>query len=483
MLLLCIILPVFAGVVLFLLRPGKPLRMAVTFSALIAQCGLVLNLIMLHSGERLGIGDGTDGFMLSFRIDGIGSLFAGLFAASGLIITVFAFKYMSHEGAENRFFGFWLITLGVLAGLSFSANVITFYVFYEFMTLATAPLVMHEMDHKAIMAGLKYLLYSVGGALCALLGVMYLYHFDHALAFVPGGFMSHLPGGTGLQQLIVFMLIFGFSCKAGMFPLHAWLPTAHPVAPAPASALLSACITKCGVLGVIRSVFFVAGPELIRGSWVQTAWMSLTLTTVFLGSMMAYLEPVMKKRLAYSTVSQVSYVLFGLSLLNTEGFEGAILQIIFHMAVKIGLFLCAGAIIFQTGKTRMDEMRGLGRDMPVTVICWALLALSLVGIPPFGGFVSKWQLAEGALYADAGVFRIMGPAVLLVSALLTAGYLFMLPVRGFFPGEDFSGGGDIKEAGLPMAAPILLLALFALVFGVVTGPVSGIARSLASGLV
>ncbi len=483
MLLLCIILPVFAGVVLFLLRPGKTLRTAVTLSALIVQCGLVLNLILLHSGEQLHIGDGTDGFMLSFCIDGTGSLFAGLFAASGLIITVFAFKYMSHEGAENRFFGLWLITLGVLAGLSFSANVITFYIFYEFMTLATAPLVMHEMDHKAIMAGLKYLLYSVGGALCSLLAVMYLFHFDHVLAFVPGGFMSGLSAGTELKQLIVFMLIFGFSCKAGMFPLHAWLPTAHPVAPAPASALLSACITKCGVLGVIRSVFFVAGPELIRGSWVQTAWMSLTLTTVFLGSMMAYLEPVMKKRLAYSTVSQVSYVLFGLSLLNAEGFEGAMLQIIFHMAVKIGLFLCAGAIIFQTGKTRMDELRGLGREMPVTVICWMLLALSLVGIPPFGGFVSKWRLAEGALSADVGVFRILGPAVLLISALLTAGYLFMLPVRGFFPGEDFSGGGNVKEAGLTMAAPILLLALFALVFGVVTGPVSDIARSLASGLV
>ncbi len=482
MMLLCIVLPVLAGVLLFVLRPAKPLRMAFTFSVLIIQAYCIVNLITAHSGEEFFTGGFIDSLRLSFRVDAAASFFAVLFSASSIIITVFAFKYMSHEKAENRFFGCWLITAGVLAGLSFSGSLVTFYIFYEFMTLATVPLVMHEMTHKAIMAGLKYLLYSVCGALLALLGVMYLYHFSKDLSFVPGGFMQGLDADPGFMRLIVFLLVAGFCCKAGMFPLHGWLPTAHPEAPAPASALLSACITKCGVLGVIRSVFYVSGAGLIRGSWVQTAWMSLTLITVFLGSMMAYLEPVMKKRLAYSTVSQVSYVLFGLSLLNRQGMEGAALQIVFHMAVKIGLFLCAGAIIFQSGRTRMDELRGLGKEMPVTVVCWTLLSLSLVGIPPFGGFVSKWYLAEGALSADIGFFRVLGPAVLLLSALLTAGYLFMLPVRGFFPGEGFKTKGGVKEAGLEMALPMAILALFALVFGVVSGPVFSVARELAAGL-
>jgi len=470
MLLLSIILPVLAGAALFLLRPGRPLRMAAVMSALVIQTVCILNLALYNNGETFQSGAFIDLITLSFKIDRVGAFFAALFALSGLVITVFAFKYMSHEGGENRFFGCWLITMGVLAGLSFSANLMTFYLFYEFMTLATTPLVIHEMTHKAIIAGLKYLLYSVCGALAALLGVMYLYRYNQGMEFVPGGFMRGIEASPEFSEFIVFLMIVGFCCKAGMFPLHGWLPTAHPEAPAPASALLSACITKCGVLGVIRAVFFVAGPELIRGSWVQTAWMSLALITVFLGSMMAYLEPVLKKRLAYSTVSQASYVLFGLSLLNTEGLEGAILQIVFHMAVKIGLFLCAGAIIFQSGRTRVDELRGLGREMPVTAVCWTLLALSLVGIPPFGGFVSKWWLAEGALASDTGVFRLLGPAVLLLSALLTAGYLFMVPVRGFFPGEGFKQKDKTREAGLSMLVPIVLLAVFALLGGVFMGP-------------
>ncbi len=481
MLAMCIILPVFSGFMLFLFHPEKVARQCITYLSLLVQAYCVINLITLHFGERFETPRFIDALTLSFKIDSTGAFFAALFVISSLVITVFSFKYMSHEGAENRFFGCWLITMGVLAGLSFSENLVAFYLFYELMTLATAPLVMHSMQHKAIMAGLKYLLYSVCGALTALLGVMYLYRFDHDLRFIPGGFMQYLHADPGLLRLISFLLIIGFCCKAGMFPLHGWLPTAHPEAPAPASALLSGCITKCGVLGAIRSVFFVSGVDTIKGTWVQAVWMSLALITVFLGSMMAYLEPVMKKRLAYSTVSQVSYVLFGLSLLNASGIEGAFLQIIFHMSVKIGLFLCAGAIIFQTGRTRMDELSGLGKEMPATLICWLLLSLSLVGIPPFGGFVSKWYLAEGALFSGVTVMNVLGPAVLLLSALLTAGYLFVLPVRGFFgPGAE---AGGAKEASVQMVVPIALLALFALVFGIFTGPVSELIRSVASALI
>lgn len=477
-----VLLPVLGGVLLFLSRPGRLLRNVLVSGILLMQAACIAGLAAIAMNQTYSAGQFLDALPILFHIDAVGCFFAALFSLAGLLIVLFAFRYMSREHAENRFFGCWLIAAGVLTGLSFSGNLITFYLFYELMTLSTVPLVLHEMTHRALLAGLKYLLYSVCGALLALLGIMYLYPYDRTLAFVPGGFLQGLSIAPAQQLLIIFLMIIGFSCKAGMFPLHGWLPTAHPEAPAPASALLSACITKCGVLGVIRTVYYVAGTSLLRGSWVQNVWMALSLLTVFLGSMMAYLEPVMKKRLAYSTVSQVSYVLFGLSLLNRPGLFGAMLQIVFHMAVKIGLFLCAGAIIFQTNHTRVEDLRGIGQEMPVTTGCWALLALSLVGIPPFGGFISKWWLAEGALAADIGIYRILGPAVLLLSALLTAGYLFPIPVRGFFPG--FQREGVLaREAGLPMLLPISLLALFALVFGFQTGPLSAALQNVMAGLV
>lgn len=506
--LLCaILLPILGGTALFIIRPQRSTRTELVSVVLGCQAVCVAQLLRTAYGQAYSLGTFIDTIEIAFRIDGVGCFFAVLFVGSGLLMSLFAFRYMSHEHAENRFFGFWLLSAGVLTALSFADNLVTFYLFYELMTLATVPLALHEMTHQAIMAGLKYLFYSVCGALLALLGMIYLYPYAPTLAFEPGGFMGSLRADPAYLQGIAFLMILGFCCKAGMFPLHGWLPTAHPVAPAPASAMLSGCITKCGVLGVIRAVYFVAGADFLRGSWVQYVWLSLTLITVFLGSMMAYLEPVMKKRLAYSTVSQLSYVLFGLSLCNPDGLTGALLQVVFHMTVKVGLFLCAGAIIFETGRTRVADLRGLGSRMPVTFLCWAGLALSLVGIPPFSGFISKWALAEGALAADIGVFRLLGPAVLLASALLTAGYLFPLPVRGFFPlateGEPQTQGQAgqaepgqpvpaesgqlppvkaIQEAAWPMLLPIVVLTVLSLVLGIVTAPLSGIVASITADL-
>lgn len=464
-LLICaVLLPIAGGTLLFLLRPSRPLRMIWVMAALLIQTFCIAGLLVSYQGSAWSLAPFIDTLPFLFRIDSVGVFFAVLFTLAELCISVFAFRYMSHEHGENRFFGCWLIAAGVLTGLSFAGNFITFYLFYEFMTLSTMPLVLHEMTHRAQMAGLKYLLYSVCGALLTLFGGMYLYQFDDALVFQAGG--AAIPDSPAHLRIIAFCMIVGFCCKAGMFPLHGWLPTAHPEAPAPASAFLSACITKCGVLGVIRTIYFFIGADVLRGSWVQTAWMSLALLTVFLGSMMAYIEPVLKKRLAYSTVSQVSYVLFGLALLNETGFTGAILQIVFHMAVKIGLFLCAGAIIFQTGYTRVEDLRGIGHRMPVTMLCWTMLSLSLVGIPPFGGFVSKWFLAEGALAANVGFFRILDPTVLLLSALLTAGYLFPLSVRGFFSAPPIERN-EVKQT---MLIPMGIVSLFALVGGIATKP-------------
>lgn len=316
-----------------------------------------------------------------------------------------------------------------------SGNLVSFYLFYEWMTFMTVPFVLHTRTRESVRAARKYLFYSVTGATLVLAGIFLLAGNAEGLRFGAGTLNPEVRDGQVFTAAV--LLILGFGTKAGMFPMHGWLPTAHPAAPSPASAVLSGVITKAGVLGIIRSLYGIIGTEFLIGTPVQTLFLSLSLVTVLMGSMLAYKEKVLKKRLAYSTVSQVSYILFGLALMTPEGFSAALLHLVFHSVIKNALFLFAGIIIHKTGKERADELRGLGKRLPLTFLCFTFAALALVGIPPASGFVSKWYLAMGALAAPVGVFSYLGPAVLLVSALLTAGYLFMIPADGFFPGREY----------------------------------------------
>ena len=262
-------------------------------------------------------------------------------------------------------------------------------------------------------------------------------------------------------------MIVGFGTKAGMFPMHGWLPTAHPVAPAPASAVLSGVITKAGVLGIIRSVYYVAGPDMIKGTWVQYTWIILSVLTIFMGSMMAYKEKILKKRLAYSTVSQVSYILFGLSVMQPVAFVGALMHVIFHSLVKNTLFVSAGAIICKTGKTKVRQLVGIGKEMPVTMWCFTLVSLTLIGIPPTSAFVSKWYLISGAL--DSGILGLswIGPIVLLISALLTAGYLLTISIKAFLPGEDYNYAKLVNhEPTWRMLMPMIVMTALAVILGI-----------------
>lgn len=408
-----------------------------------------------------------------FHMDGAGRLFASAVTVVWLCGGAFAFSYMRHERDEKRYFGCYLMVYGILNGLDFSGNIVTFYMFYELMTLLSFPLVLHTRSREAIMAGLKYLFYSFCGAYLVLFGIYFLYRYGTTLAFTAGGVLNPelLAGRESFLLLAAFLMILGFGVKAGMFPLHGWLPTAHPVAPAPASAVLSGIIVKSGVLGMLRVVYYLFGPMFLRGSWVQSVWLSLSLFTVFMGSMLAYREPVLKKRLAYSTVSQVSYILFGLAVMNQTALTGSMLHVVCHACIKSGLFLAAGAVIVQTGKTRVEELRGIGKEMPVLLWCYTICSLALIGIPPTGGFLSKWYLAMGALEGGAlPVFGWLGPVVLLLSALLTAGYLLPVTIRGFFPGKDFDYANlQRREPGPAMLLPILILTSLSVLAGMFPG--------------
>lgn len=396
----------------------------------------------------------TDGLSITFMFDGIGKFFSLLVALMWGLVGCYSYEYMGHEDHRQRFYVFYFATLGALNGICFSGNYVTLYCFFELMTLLSMPMVLHSEKQEAIDAAKKYLLYSVFGASLGLAGYFFLSYFGTSTTFVLGGVLdsSKVIGNETLLLVVALMTIIGFGAKAGMMPLHAWLPTAHPVAPSCASSVLSGVITKAGVLAIIRVVYYQFGADFIRGTWVQEVWIILSLMTVLSGSMLAYKEKILKKRLAYSTVSQVSYILFGLACLNEVAFKGAMLHVVAHSLIKDVLFMSAGALIVHGNCTRVDELKGIGKNMPTTMICFTIASLGLVGIPPILGFVSKWYLAQGSLSSLPAPLSYVGPIVLLVSALLTAGYLFSITIDAFFK----EGDHQVKEAGLWMLVPMMI---------------------------
>ncbi len=488
-----ILMPVL-GAVLLLLKPYRADRTTVrilTGSTVVGTLCLTIAVALLSEPE-IRIFELLPNVPLYFRVDSVGKFFSLLTVAMWTCSTLFSFEYMNHQEKEERYSTFSLFALGSLLGACYSGNLVTTYVFYEMMTLSTFPLVMHEQKRESISAGLTYLYYSLAGAFLGLIGIFFLYA-DSAettrtggrLAYVAGGFLKENMSGSQTSTLlvIVFLMLVGIGSKVGMFPLHGWLPKAHPVAPASASALLSGNITKIGILFILRVVYYSVGASFLNGTWVQYALLSLALLTIFLGSMLAFREKVFKKRLAYSTVSQTSYILTGLYLFVPMAATGALMHVLFHSIIKNLLFLCAGAVIYKTGKTKVEELKGIGRQMPVTMWCFTFGALALVGIPPFSAFVSKWYLAVGALETDTGVFRYLVPVILLISALLTAGYLLTITADAFFrPRQDGEEPENVTgtEGTFRMLIPVLLLAGAALVFGIVTSPLTDFLESIVS---
>ena len=479
MLILPLILPIAAGLLIWALPKGNErLERGYLVGALSlsAACALIAALC----GERsLTLWRLTDAISITLHTDGLARLYLALISVVWVLAGVYSTAYNAHDAHARRYNCFYLCTYGILMGLSMSANAVSFYMFYEMMTLITVPLVMHNMDRDAVAAGIKYLIYSVFGASAALLGIFFLMHFGGTVNFTAGGVLdpAAVAGSEGLLRAVAFVMIVGFGVKAGMFPMHAWLPTAHPVAPAPASAVLSGVITKMGVLGAIRTIFYLFGVDFLRGSWVQTAFMTLTLITVFMGSLLALREKLLKRRLAYSSVSQVSYVLFGLSTMTPLGLVGALLHVCCHSLIKDTLFLSAGSIIHETGIIRADKLSGVGKIMPRTMIAFTIVSLGLIGIPPTGGFISKWYLAQGAL-ANGGACGWIGPAVLLCSALMTAGYLLTIVIHGFFPGDAPQPEGH--EAPAAMWIPTMALAVLSVAVGLFPGALIGWFERLAA---
>ena len=473
LMILSVALPVAAALLIPVLKPEKPaLRTFVGAAAVLT--GVVAAASAFAGGSVQLLSFGGD-LTVRFAMDGLAVFFTLVVAAAFTAVCFYSFKYIEHEGADERFFAFYLLSYAFMLAVCCSANLVTLYFFFECVTLSSMPLVLHSLKKEAVSAALKYLFYSIAGALLALLGIFFVWYYSAAPDFVFGGSLdlARLAGHEGVLRAVVFLAIVGFGTKAGMYPMHGWLPTAHPVAPGPASALLSAIIAKAGIIAVVRLVYYAVGADFLRGSWVQTAWTVLALITVLMGSMMAYREKLLKKRLAYSTVSNVSYIMLGLSCLSAEGLAGGLMHVAAHAAAKTVLFLVAGTIIFKENKTRVDELAGIGRRMPVTMWCFTVSSLSLIGIPPLAGFVSKWYISGAAVAGDMGAFSYLIPAVLLVSALLTAGYLLSIVIDAFFPGREYDRTLAKTEPSLSMCIPMVAVTAAGVLTGLFAGGLHG----------
>jgi len=422
-------------------------------------------------------------FML--KLDGLGSIFAGLISFLWPLANLYAFEYMEHEEKRiNTFFGFYTMTYGVTLGIAFSGNILTLYFFYELLTLVTVYLVMHPMTKKAIRASRMYLYYSLGGAAFAFLSIICLTVFGDTSNFVLGGVLDmEAVSAHPNRVLLMFLLAFcGFGVKAALFPFHGWLPKAS-VAPTPVTALLHAvAVVKSGAFAIIRVIYYSYGTEFLRGTWVQYVVMIMAMFTVLYGSTMAVKEIHLKRRLAYSTISNLSYILLGAVMMTPLGMIGAVSHLVIHAFMKICSFFSVGAVMHKTGRNYVSEIEGLGRRMPVVFSCLTVAGVSLMGLPPFGGFISKWNIAVAALHSG-NPLGIAAMIVLLYAAFMTAFYMGQIIIRGWFPRKEhtLNFSENERDPGWKMKLPLIIFGCMILLTGLCARPLMELIQAVAYG--
>lgn len=423
---------------------------------------------------------------IQFKVDGLSMVFAGLVSALWPLATLYAYEYMTKEERRETFFMFYSITYSVTLGIALSANPLSMYVFYEMLTLVTTPLVMHSLSREAILASRKYLYYSLGGAAFAFIGLVFVLVYGTGEDFTFGGILDPaLIGDRGNILLLVYVFaFFGFGVKAAICPFNSWLPQAG-VAPTPVTALLHAvAVVKAGAFAIMRLTYYCYGTDFLRGTWAQDVVMIVTMFTIVYGCSRAVKETHIKRRLAYSTISNLSYILFGITIMTPAGLVGALAHMVFHAVMKICSFFCAGSVMHVTEKHYVHELDGLGKKMPGVMTIFTISAFALMGVPGLCGFISKFYLADAAVMSN-NTMAYWGIACLLVSALLTAIYMLTIVVRVFFPKKDFdySVWEGIKDPNWMMMVPLTLFVVAMFVFGLYSAPIVAFFEKIAGGLI
>ncbi len=478
-----ILLPIVGSFLVPLIKWKRRTVMLVYMEALIcATSVLVWSLLFNRPGEAFRIVYFTGNLALELKLDGLSMVFAGMLSTLWPLAALYSFEYMKQEEREKQFFMFYIITYGVTLGISFAGNLLTMYCFYELLTLVTVPLVMHTLTKQAVLASRKYLYYSLGGAAFAFIGLIFVIVYGSTTNFVYGGVLDIAKIGdrTGVLLLIYVLAFCGFGVKAALFPFHSWLPDAG-VAPTPVTALLHAvAVVKSGAFAIMRLTYYSFGTDFLRGTWAQNVVMGLTIVTIVYGCSKAVKETHLKRRLAYSTSSNLSYILFGVTVMTPMGLTGALTHMVFHALMKICAFFCVGAMMQKAGCRYVYEIDGLGRKMPRVSACFAVSALGLMGVPLTAGFISKWNLASAAVFTENRLAYI-GVGALLVSALLTAIYMFGMVIRLFTPREQVDSAKP-DEPGACMRIPLYLFAVGILFLGLYSAPVVGFLSDVAAGV-
>lgn len=397
---------------------------------------------------------------ISFRVDILSFSLALLSSFVWMLVAIYSIDYMCKEHGCNRYYPVLIITLASCMGIFMAGDLFTLFVFFELMSLISYVLVVHEETIEALRAGYKYLIMTIIGGLALFFGIIITFELGGSVS-LSGATLITEPSSLAFFAFISFLI--GFGMKAGMFPLHVWLPDAHPVAPSPASALLSGIMLKTGAYGLLRVIFHVYGIDFMQEAGWTLILAVVAVITILLGSAVAITQEDLKRRLAYSSVGQMGYILLGMSILTERALIGNIFHIFSHAFMKSTLFLAAGAIILKTGKRNIKDLGGIGKQMPFTMFSFTLAALAMIGIPPFNGFLSKWTLSLGAMDAGAPFYVL----ILLVSSLLNGLYYLPIIIAAFFGAEEGHEHEHVKinEAPYKMLIPIAILAVSCLLFG------------------
>ncbi len=436
------------GVVIFFLGEASVrLRTALNLAGALIKLAFVGRMLwgVFHGATyeaRLPLLPGND---LLLRADTLAMLFVALSAALWLLTTIYAIAYLEDAPHRSRFFGFFSLCVTATVGIALAGNLVTFFVFYEVLTLSTYPLVVHRGTPKALAAGARYLAYTLAGGAALLAGIVWLQALVGPVEFTHGGVASIARATDHWMLVPIFaLLVAGVGVKAALVPLHGWLPQAM-VAPAPVSALLHAvAVVKAGAYGIVRIVYDVYGIEFAQDLALLTPLAVAASVTIVYGSLRALVQDDLKRRLAYSTVSQVSYIALGVALFGPVGSIGGLAHLVHQGIMKITLFFCAGNYAETLGIHKVGEMAGVGRRMPWTTAAFTVGALGMIGVPPVAGFVTKWYLGLGAL--DAGMPWVL--AVLMASSLLNAAYFLPIlraawfePAPARWPDEHIAARG------------------------------------------
>lgn len=459
------VLASLTGAIMVLIFGRLPnIREGFSVGAGIVKFGIVASMIpVVMDGKlvELKLWELLPGLPVMFRVDAFGLLFGLVASFLWIFTTLYSIGYMRalKEHAQTRYFFCFAIAISSAIGVAFSANLFTLFIFYEILTISTYPLVVHIETPEAMKAGRKYLLYLLTAGVFFLFSIVAVYHYTGTTDFAPGGILE----GKGIPENMLKLLFMTFmigSAKAAFMPLHSWLPTAM-IAPTPVSALLHAvAVVKVGVFTATRIILYVFGVDLMNETGLALAMAYFVAFTIIVASLFALTHDNLKKRLAYSTISQLSYIILGVVLLTPAGITGGMLHILNHAFTKITLFFCAGAIIVASGKEKISEMNGIGKQMPLTMLAFTLGALGMAGIPATAGFISKLYLLIGTVEA----VQIPLLLVLLASTLLNVAYFFPVIINAFFkrPEKEQS----FKEAPLFMLVPLILTGLISILLGI-----------------